>query len=123
MLFPGRVPYTKNQFQFFRPTTRLSPLVDKQDAYYSSPELNFSPHHLLYSQIKAPDDSNINSWRIVGLSTVLSLTCLLIVFYVLKMIWTRFRTPNHELDNLIESPTEWSNVEETDLASYGTIVP
>jgi hypothetical protein len=55
MLFPGRAPF-KNQYQFFQAATRLSPDYDpgnRQDTYYApGPELTFSPHHMLYSQIK-----------------------------------------------------------------------
>lgn len=84
MMFPGRTPF-KNQFQFFQPATQLSPDFDSMginpNTYYAAanPEMNFSPHHMLYSQIKAVSSLFKNTF-----------------IWVLKIVEFKNRLPNDE---------------------------
>ncbi|CAD5226392.1 unnamed protein product [Bursaphelenchus okinawaensis] len=85
-------------------------------------DLATSPHRMLYTQIRGDRTGpQLSSWRMFGLSVVLSLTCLLFIFYVIKLIWSRFGVnPNESEELLPESPSEQTLVEETDLC-YGAI--
>ncbi|CAD5230064.1 unnamed protein product [Bursaphelenchus xylophilus] len=107
----------------FPPQNEFEYGVDRDaDLLLTGGDFASSPHRMLYTQIRADDATpEINSWRILGLSVVLSLTCMLFIFYVLKLIWTKFGVNPSEAEDLIpESPSEETLIEETEFC-YGTI--
>ncbi|KAI6192809.1 hypothetical protein M3Y99_01919100 [Aphelenchoides fujianensis] len=115
LFFPRRMPF-KDGMLFLQHVHRSAdPTEDEAAVSMVGADMSFSPHHLLAAKFTTPETS-ANSWRVLGLSAALSLTCLLLVFYVLKLIWHRFRAHNVDFDGLLQkSPTDWSAIEETAL--------
>ncbi|KAI6213680.1 hypothetical protein M3Y94_00179800 [Aphelenchoides besseyi] len=115
LFYPRKMPF-KEEMLFVHPVQRSG--VDFDPNSYQimvGPDMTFNTHQILASKFKTPDNG-ATSWRVFALSSALSFTFLLLIFFVLKLIWQRFRAQTTHFDGLVqESPTFWSEIEETAL--------